>query len=229
MLILSLLPLFLVTACCAAPSRRANGCLPADLLAQDLPSHQTQLVAPKTSPNFVTISVGNQNSTCTSSGTYTSTGSIAQVFDITSLYPGPLFKNFQGEAYLDWVYNTIKDPLDPGLTKLFAQRYNIPVLGKQYSTEVDGQSAQVWEFRYDRQTKEAIVTAKVTGEIVPSYANIPWQQLTHISGELADTIFRTDTAGGVAPQDCTPGTPDIAVKFVAKDWLYGGDVKTCGN
>jgi hypothetical protein len=129
-----------------------------------------------------------------------STGSIAQVFDITSLY-GPLFKSFQGEAYLEWVYDTIKDPLDPGLTKLFAQHFNIPVLGKQYSTEVNGQSAQVWDFSNDGQTKEAIVVAKVTGEIVVSYAHIPWQQLTHISGELADTIFRTDTTGGLAPQD----------------------------
>lgn len=68
MLILSLLPLLLVTACCAAPSRRENSCLPADLL--DIPSHQTQLVAPKTPPKFVTLGVGNQNYTCTSAGTY---------------------------------------------------------------------------------------------------------------------------------------------------------------
>ena len=134
------------------------------------------------------------------------------MFDLTSLYPGPQFKDFQGEAYLAWVYNTIKDPLDPGLAKLFAQRYNIPVLGEQYSTEVNGQSAQVWDFRDDGQTKEAIVVAKVTGEIVPSDVKLPWQQLTHISGELADTIFRTDTAGGVAPQDVSISRAAMAVR-----------------
>ena len=69
MLILSFISSLLVTSCFAAPSRRENGCLPAGLM--DLPAHQTQLVAPKDAPSFVTVAVGNRNYTCSSSGKYT--------------------------------------------------------------------------------------------------------------------------------------------------------------
>ena len=69
MLILSLISFLLVTSCLAAPSRRENGCLPAGLM--DLPAHQTQLVAPKGAPSFITLGVGSEDYTCSSSGKYT--------------------------------------------------------------------------------------------------------------------------------------------------------------
>ena len=67
MLVLSLLPLLLVAAGSAMPSRRAT--VPASALT--LPAGQTQLVAPTDAPSFVTLAVGFQNFTCAPSGNWT--------------------------------------------------------------------------------------------------------------------------------------------------------------
>ncbi|KAF8260887.1 hypothetical protein EI94DRAFT_1705972 [Lactarius quietus] len=223
MLILSLLPLFLVTACYAAPSRRANGCLPAGLLV--LPANQTQLVAPKTSPNFVTLGVGYENYTCLPSGTYSSTGAVAQLFDITPLYPGPDFKKIQENAFLDWTFSTIKNPFDPDLAQLIAKYFSIQVSGQHYYIEADGKLAPVWDLRSNGPTKgnkDAIVVGKVTRTIPsPGRNTIDWQELTR-------TIFRIDTVAGVPSRECTPGE-DTTVKFTAQFWFYGGDVGKCGG
>lgn len=130
-----------------------------------------------------------------------SVGAIVQLFDITSLYPGPSFKDIQSDAYITWAYNIIKNPLDPALAKLFANRYNVPVSGQHYFIKSDGQLAPVWDFRSDGSTKgnqKAVVVAKVTGDITsPTHPTaLDWQELSRVSGELADTIFRTDTIGG---------------------------------
>jgi hypothetical protein len=69
MLLVPLLSLLLATTGFAAPSRRKECFVPATAL--DLPSDQTQLVRPNTAPNYVVIGVGNQNYSCTNSGTYT--------------------------------------------------------------------------------------------------------------------------------------------------------------
>ena len=130
-----------------------------------------------------------------------STGAIVQVFNIASLYPGHSFREIQGDAYINWAFNTIKNPLDPDLAKLFANRYNILVSGQHYFIEADGHLAPVWDFRSDGSTKgnqKAIVVAKVTGDIASptNPTALDWQELSRVSGELADTIFRTDTVGG---------------------------------
>jgi len=64
MLVLSLLPLLLVEAGSAMPSRRAP--IPASALT--LPPDQTQLVAPTDPPSFVALAVGFQNFTCVPPG-----------------------------------------------------------------------------------------------------------------------------------------------------------------
>ena len=68
MLVLSLLPLLLVTGAFAAPSRRDASSIPAT--AMDLPSGQNQLVAPTTAPKFVALAVGMQDFTCIRNGTF---------------------------------------------------------------------------------------------------------------------------------------------------------------
>lgn len=68
MLLVPLLSLLLATTGFAAPSRKE--CF-VPVTALDLPSNQTQLVRPNTAPNYVVLGVGNQNYSCTDSGTYT--------------------------------------------------------------------------------------------------------------------------------------------------------------
>jgi hypothetical protein len=63
---LTLLPLLLVTAGFAVPSNRRATNVPASALS--LPAGQQQLVAPTTALSFVTVAVGTQNYSYTSSG-----------------------------------------------------------------------------------------------------------------------------------------------------------------
>ena len=71
MLALPLLSLLLASTGLAAPSRKGCHLAPVPASALQLPGNQTQLVRPDTAPNYVVIGVGNQNYTCTDSGTYT--------------------------------------------------------------------------------------------------------------------------------------------------------------
>ncbi len=72
MLFRSLLPLLLATAGIAVPFRRAaQSGVPPTVLSDLLPKGQTSLVAPNEAPSFVTMGFGNQNYTCSSSGTFT--------------------------------------------------------------------------------------------------------------------------------------------------------------
>ena len=53
------------------PMRRDASGVPASALQAELPSGQTQLVAPTSAPKFVAVGAGYQNYTCSSEGSYT--------------------------------------------------------------------------------------------------------------------------------------------------------------
>jgi hypothetical protein len=69
MLALPLLSLLLATTVFAAPHHKGRDGVPASSL--NLPSNQTQLVAPTSAPKYVAVGVGNQNYSCTTGGNYT--------------------------------------------------------------------------------------------------------------------------------------------------------------
>ncbi|KAH9026978.1 hypothetical protein EDB85DRAFT_1976989 [Lactarius pseudohatsudake] len=232
MLALSFLQLLLLaTAGLAAPSRRATtSSVPADVLAQLLPQGQQQLVAPTDTPSFVTLGVGNQNYTCSSSGNYTSTGAVVQVFDVAPLFSGSEFSNIEQDAFATWSSGPCDDPFEPSLAQKFQARFNVSVSGQHYFiANPDGSLAPVWDFRADGPTKgnpDAIVIAAAAGDI-PSPTgppNVDWVELTNVSGKLASTVFRVNTIGGDPPPSCEPGSPDIQVKFTCKYFLYGSQV-----
>ena len=67
MFTLSLLSLLFATTALAAPHQKRLD-VPASAL--QLPTDQTQLVAPPVAPDFVVVGVGNQNYSCADSGNY---------------------------------------------------------------------------------------------------------------------------------------------------------------
>ena len=83
--------------------------------------------------------------------------------------------------------------------------HDFPVSGQHYFIKDGGQLAPIFDFRSSGSTKgdnEAIVVAKVTGDIgSPVYTAIDWQEMTRMSGDLADEIFLIDTVAGKPPQD----------------------------
>ncbi|KAI9432556.1 hypothetical protein BJY52DRAFT_1400028, partial [Lactarius psammicola] len=193
------------------------------------PKTRRKLVAPADTPSFVTLGVGNQNYTCSSSGTLTSTGAVVQVFDVGGLFPGDEFSKIEQDAFTEWTNTKCNDPYDQNLAQDLKAKFNVPVIGQHYFIDGADGLVPVWDFRADGNTKgnpNAIVLAKVAGSI-PSPAgapNVDWVELSNVSGGLAGTIFRVNTVQGDPPAKCEVGSPDITVKFTCKYFLYGSQV-----
>ncbi len=130
-----------------------------------------------------------------------STGAVAQVFDITSLYPGFEFWQIQEDTYSDWLNFPRNDPCDPDLAQQLEDKYRVTLSGQHYFIETGGDLSPVWDFRPNGRTlgnPNAIVVAKVTGDIpAPTGSlDVDWLELEGVSGKLASTIFRVYTKAG---------------------------------
>jgi len=191
-----------------------------------LPSNQTALAAPTAPVSYVLLGVGFQNYTCSSAGTYTSAGAVADLLDISCLSTIPdVFNNIQNVAYDGW------KQAPPDVKTLGPVVGGYPFMGSHFfSTSPSGTGiSPVWDFRgaIAKGNPDAFVlAAKVANIPAPTGPqDIDWVQLKAVSGALATQIYRTDTRGGVAPASCAVGSAPLSVKYVSKYWLYGGTVK----
>ncbi|KAI0792315.1 hypothetical protein C8Q75DRAFT_752322 [Abortiporus biennis] len=212
----------------AAPSLKISGC-DVSKAKLSLPTGQTQLVTPTTTaPAFIGIGVGIQNYTCASAGTYSSTGAVAELFDISCLNPSlytdatelvfDLWKVAPKSLTAQQVINDlslIKSPV------ILGQHYFItnPITGTGLSPKWDFTSAS------EKGHSNAFVVGAKAGDIVAPTnptTDVDWLMLNGVQGDLAKQVFRIQTRGGQPPTSCTPGTPDISVKYVSQYWLFGG-------
>jgi len=165
-------------------------------------------------PSHILLGTGVQNYTCSASGTYTSAGAVAKLYDISCLYGTSKFNTIQDVWYA--LSPELKKLIQTGLdyTTLFvANHYFItnPVTGTGISPKFA--SAQDGGASF-------IVAAKVAGIHAADPANVDWLQLAKIQGDFAKTVFRVDTKAGQPPASCTPGSGPISVPYAAKYWLY---------
>ncbi|KAJ6489957.1 hypothetical protein C8R45DRAFT_868093 [Mycena sanguinolenta] len=191
----------------------------------DLPSNQTALVAPTTSPLFVALGVGVQNYTCSSTtSTYTSIGAVASLFDISCLDKTPAFATVQTSAYGAWKAapsgvsaNTIGAKV--GASNLLGYHYFVT------SPSGTGISPK-WDFtstgKFAGNSSAFILAAKAGDIAAPtnSATNVDWLMLNNVQGSLASKVFRIDTVNGQPPTSCVPGSADISVKYASKYFLY---------
>ncbi|KAI9448427.1 hypothetical protein H4582DRAFT_1900707 [Lactarius indigo] len=230
MLALPLLSLLLATTGFAAPPHKGRHDIPASALK--LPSNQTQLVAPTTAPNYVVIGVGNQNYSCTASGTYTSVGAVAQLFDITGLYGTPEFWQIQDDAYDTWSDCPSTDPLERGLAVRLNRKFGIGIAGQHYFVNSStGSLSPKFDFTSSGSTAgnpdAFVVAARAGGIPAPTCSqDIDWLELKGVDGKLASEVFRVDTNAGKPPSSCTPGSPVITVKYSAQYWIFGSTLST---
>ncbi|KAF9459680.1 hypothetical protein BDZ94DRAFT_1312187 [Collybia nuda] len=194
----------------------------------NLPTTPPMLVAPTGTPSFIVLSMGTENYTCTSAGTYMNIGAVAELFDISCLYKTPI----QEAAYALW--NAAPPSVTP--LDLIASLHNSTshaILGQHYviRNPITGTGGvPKWDFTSQGVYKgnaNAFVVANIDSAVpAPNPANAPYLRLTHLLGDLADQIYRVDTKGGQPPAgSCTPGSPVIAVRYTAKYWLFGGSIK----
>ncbi|EMD35435.1 hypothetical protein CERSUDRAFT_124747 [Gelatoporia subvermispora B] len=226
---LAALLLTLATSVLAAPSLKRAEC-DVTKLSIPLPSGQTTLVKPTNfTPSFIGVGVGVQNYTCGSTGTFTNVGALAELFDISCASP------LSFDSLTDVIFDAWKDApkeitaadlidtlaiFDP--PNVLGQHFFVtnPITGSGLSPKWDFTSASL-----KGHGDAFVVGAKVGDLLAPTddTANIDWLQLNAAEGDLANAIFRIQTRGGQPPASCTPGSPEIFVRYAAQYWLYGGD------
>ncbi|CAK5276958.1 unnamed protein product [Mycena citricolor] len=188
----------------------------------DLPAGQTTLVAPNLPVKFVTLGVGIQNYTCSSTTlTYTSIGAIASIFDISCLEGTVGFDNLQEYAFDVWSEEKGLGLVD-GIGPLFGASRK---LGNHFfvtSPSGTGISAE-WDFSSSLGpgTSSFVIASKIADLVAPKNpsVNVDWLELAQLKGTLATNVFRIDTVGGQPPTSCKAGS-SISVKYVAKYWFY---------
>ncbi|OCH85779.1 putative malate dehydrogenase [Obba rivulosa] len=226
----AILPLALLTSfALATPSiKRVDECDVSSLIIP-LPSGQTTLVAPTNfTPTFIGVGVGVQNYTCGTTGTYTNVGALAEIVDI-SCFSESLFDDVTDVIFDAWeaaptsitaaeLINTLAI-FDPPF--VLGQHYFItnPITGSGLSPKWDFTSASL------KGHPDAFAVGAKVGDLpapTDSATNIDWLQLNVVQGDLANVIFRIQTRGGQPPTSCTPGSPEIFIRYAAQYWLYGG-------
>ncbi|CAE6401873.1 hypothetical protein ACGC1H_000220 [Rhizoctonia solani] len=193
-----------------------------------LPSNQTALTVPTGTLVYIALGVGVQNYTCGSTGTFTSVGAVAKLFDISCLVNTPLFPGIQ-----DLVFAVADNAKGQALiSKIETILKHCPVtLGDHYfipNPAVNGTGlTPVFDFRAGVKKGDSMgfAAVKKIGN-TPSPAgssNVDWLMLQNIGGDiggsLANTVMRVDTKGGQPPASCTSNVT-ISVPYAAKYWMY---------
>ncbi|GJE92685.1 hypothetical protein PsYK624_088400 [Phanerochaete sordida] len=184
---------------------------------------------PAEDPSFIALGVGVQNYTCASTGTFTSTGAVAELFNL-ACKPEDDFDSATDRAFARWS----AAPVDVTAFDLIARFKGSPrVLGQHYfivnPVTGSGLSAK-WDFTSASLSghPDAFVVGARTGDVpapTDPTVNIDWLSLSavpNLGGDLADDVYRVQTRGGQPPVSCTPGTPDISVRYVSQYWFFGG-------
>ncbi|KAJ3492625.1 hypothetical protein NLJ89_g11191 [Agrocybe chaxingu] len=218
------LPLVMVFSGAVKPS----GCDLSKAQIANLPSALTQ---PTTSLSFVAIAIGTQNYTCSSAGTYTNIGAVAELFDISCLYNTSSFGVIPDLAIGVW--KAAPPSLTPQQIISKLQPLSSPVvLGEHYyvPNPLTGQGLNPeWNFsshgRFKGNADAYVVAAKANNIAAPTGSqDIDWVSLKSLAGKLAQQVYRTDTQLGQPPASCTPGSPDITIRYASKYWLFGSSV-----
>ncbi|KAF8260885.1 hypothetical protein EI94DRAFT_866251 [Lactarius quietus] len=222
MRLLSLLPLFLVAPCFAMPSKRQSLGVPASAMTIIPPGLGPQ---PTTSIKFVALVVGVASSTCNSTtGTFASDGILAQVFDMTSLFPLPEFFNIPQDAFTLWNASPSNDALDPGIFQQIQSKFSLQGLG-QLSFTGSGTLSPFLNFTSATNDPTSTFTGKIVADapsINSTTNDADWQVWNSTAGALAKQVYFIDTVGGLLDlnSSCNPSNPGLTSKITAALWGF---------
>ncbi|KAE9408049.1 hypothetical protein BT96DRAFT_933059 [Gymnopus androsaceus JB14] len=220
----------LLHASAAAPARSDKTCR-CDVSSAEMVLTGSALPTASFAPTFIGLGVGTQNYTCGSTGTYTNVGALAELFDASCLYGSPSFIGLSTTAFAAWNASATSDVFDSEAVISTARVVPSPfTLGQHYfiTNPVAGTGlSPKWDFTsnaFAGNSAAFVVGSKIDDDAAPtnSAVNIDWLYLTNLTGTLANEIYRIDTQGGQPPASCTPGSPEIFVKYTAMYWLTGG-------
>ncbi|CAE6450489.1 unnamed protein product [Rhizoctonia solani] len=197
----------LMSLALATPTQKVYGC---DVSSAQLvlPNSPDISVPRGVKPQYITLGVGTQNYTCSSTGTYASAGAVANLIDISCIYASnpSFFNDAQVYAY---------EELSAWQGALKPYTYT---LGKHYFIAQNGTIFPKFDFT---QTGKGYTVAKKVGDIASPAGsqNVDWLELQNTSGTLARYVFRVVTQGGQPPASCTVGQT-VTVPYTAKYWFF---------
>jgi hypothetical protein len=134
---------------------------------------------------------------------YRSTGAVAEVFDISPIFPSPWFYDVQRVTLAEWKsYDGNDNPTDDQVFfKLVTDAYGIEDIGQQYFQNGANGLVPVWDFtQVYGPNADAIALGVVVGSLLsPDSGSVDWQHLYVTSGSLAQEILLVYTDGGEPP------------------------------
>ncbi|KAK4504175.1 hypothetical protein PRZ48_005091 [Zasmidium cellare] len=197
------------------------------------------LPTPSTNPKYITLGLGFQNYTCSASGTYVqtvpSTGAVADLYDITTFltpYTHDTITKTTLQAFEVCLSATHCTPSPQNsycgaCHTMAAAPYRLGQKGVHYFDQLNG--AQTPNF--DLYAGGDFLSAKKAGDVkapVGAYDGenglgaIDWLYLVDNGSGRSHglkSVYRVETAGGVAPKTCTPGA-QLQVPYAAEYWFY---------
>ncbi|KZV96102.1 hypothetical protein EXIGLDRAFT_706116 [Exidia glandulosa HHB12029] len=181
----------------------------------------TAIAAPNVSvakPKFIAVGLGVQNYTCNAAtGTYTSAGAVASLFDISCLASSPLFPHIQDIAFaLDQAGPIAAKTLEAILGAVCLK------LGDHYFVTSPSGTGISPKFDFTKSMHDSnafVLAARAGGVAAPNTAeDVDWLQLSNVQGALAKFVYRVQTKGGQPAKTCA-GTEFSSVPYAAQYWL----------
>jgi len=196
----------------------------------ELPAADSTLAKQSAAPSFALLGVGVQNYTCSAEGKYVLSGAVAELFDISCLAGKPAFKTIQDTALT--IFKLIPDKFINNQNRgRLTGPLSLLSSGKHYFTPKGASNPPVWDMRSTGpravlgKAGAYVVGSKKAGIPAPTGAkDIDWLEVNGVEGQLATTIYRTDTRGGQPPASCKAGSAQITVKYTSKYFLFGSSV-----
>jgi len=165
--------------------------------------------------SYVALGYGVQNYTC-NSGVYGSNMAVATLWDASCAVGTSAFTELTSEAL----------PVAPNgafpesITSVIGQSQ----LGNHYFQNfASGNTTTAdptFDFRATGVGSFSILTKTAAVASPNSTSDVAWISLNEVSGSLAKTVFRIQTAGGVAPSSCTTNGTVLDVNYSAIYLFY---------
>lgn len=219
-------------------------CLPRLNSSPTLPLSEVDnaLPAPSGDVKFVNLGLGFQNYTCTSAGTYIQTvvsaGAIASLYDITSTaskvsgdaVTQSTLRAFETCLALTRCTPTSKNGFCDSCHNIAAAAYRQSDAGEHFFDQISGSQMPNFALTFT-EAGHFLSAKKSTGCKAPTGAYdgqnglgaVDWLYLVDNGSGRSQglsSVYRVETAGGVAPSSCDQAGSVLQVPYAAEYWFY---------
>jgi len=171
--------------------------------------------------SYVAVGFGTQNYTCGSTGTYTNIGAVAELFDISCFARNTTLFDAIPRVIID-AWNNVPGNLTQDVIATLQMSKHPQSFADHYFVPNGTAVAAKWDATLQTRNPNAFVIASKLDQAGAPTGNqdIAWVSLRGTAGQLAKQVYRTNTQLGQPPANCTPGSPEIEVKYAAIYYFF---------